>query len=168
MADRDRNEDDRHVALGEVLRALGAELTAATPGGLGLDGATLELDVSVEAGPDGAPVFRVPTSPGGGGKRRRTARLAVTLRSPEPTAQAGPGRDEAGTNRSPAVPDLEPLTGAAAPPPAPTTPDRAPGLLDLLADTLRNLSESASRPAPGRSPWGLPPDGEDPPATPRS
>lgn len=154
MADRNANEEDRDVALGEVLRALGAELTAATRDALGLDSATVELDVAVEAGPDGAPVFRVPT--GSGGKRRRTARLSVTLRSPEPTDQAAPTAVEPTTALRPV-----PLDDETPPPPA-STPDRAPGLLDLLADTLRSLSESASRPTPSRSPWGPPREDEDP------
>ena len=154
MADRNASEDNRDVALGEVLRALGAELAAATPDALGLDSATVELDVAVEAGPDGAPVFRVPT--GSGGKRRRTARLAVTLRSPEPADPAAPTAAEPTTALRPVRLDDE------TPPPPAAAPDRAPGLLDLLAVTLRSLSEPVSRPTPGRSPSRPPREDEDP------
>jgi hypothetical protein len=164
MADRDPSEDERHIALGEVLRALGAELTAAAPDGLALDSATLELDVAVQAGPDGAPAFRVPTG-ARGGKRDRTARLALTLRSP---GGAPPEQDVPAAEGLAATPGPEPLDTAAAAAPNPAAPERPPGLLDLLADTLRTLSEPGSRPAYGRSPWALPREGEDPHPAPPS
>lgn len=149
MADPDQAEP----ALADVLRALGDELQRGEADGVHVDTATLELDLVAAATADGGVDLRVAKARGGS-KRGRATRLTVTVRpGPRTAADGAPGRrpDAQAAPEEPASPGAGAGAGAVSEP----AHVRPPGLIDLLADALKSLADTAST-APA-STWPLRP-----------
>ena len=147
------------VRLADVLRALTAEVGRAHAdqgsdgSDLRVEAVTVELDVALEAGHDGEVGFWVGKVQGAT-KRAKTTRMSVTLRAPAAAAgEDGPSAGERGTTTP-----VETVVGEVAPPEA-----RPLGLVDVLADALKTIADTASRSAgPG---WPPRPGGSGPDAS---
>ena len=137
-------DDDKPVRLTEVLLALQAQLDEAQgAGGLRVEHATVEVDVVVEGTGKGGVDFLVAQGQGGA-KRGRATKLTLALAVGKAAAGPGDSVAPAGTRSgpvSPAAPAPDSRRGEQTPGAV-----RPPGLLDLLADTLKTVAEGAGKP----------------------
>ena len=145
------DEDQTGLTLADVLRGLQAEVARVGRDGDGLrpESVTVDLDVSLEPRGDGGVAFRVGRNQGGG-KRPRT-RVSVTLRTDAtPGDEVVPVPESGRTAHGTAgAGDQDAVAGEVSSPES-----RPPGLVDVLAEALKSIADSASRSAGSGWPYG--------------